>query len=95
MKLSIEEMRMLARKSRLALHDDELAEYAVDLDELERLSEALLPYGRENGGAVQASVGLSDLRTDEVRQGLTQAQCLELSPVCREEWIAVPRTVKE
>lgn len=95
MKLSMEEMRMLAQKSRLALRDDELAKYAVDLEELERLSEALLPYGRESDGVVTEPITLSELRTDEAKQGLTQAQCLELSPVCREEWIAVPRTVKE
>ena len=95
MKLSIEEMRALAQKAKLSLRDEELEQYAVDLAELEVLSHALLPYDRQATDAMQAPLGLSELREDRVQAGLTQAECLQLSPACQEEYIAVPRTVKE
>ena len=44
MKLSFEEMRVLAERMRLNLSDAELAVYAEDIASLEALSEALLPY---------------------------------------------------
>ena len=65
MRISIEEMRRLAARSRLALGEEELARYADVLAELERLSGALLPFEGARESDAEC-LTLSELRPDRV-----------------------------
>lgn len=58
-------MRELAARSRLALGDEELARYADELAELERLSGALLPFEGARGSDAECRT-LAELRPDRV-----------------------------
>ena len=94
MKLSLEDMRLLAQRARLALTDRELEEYARDLEALEQLSEALLPYA---GTALEEHDGqrLADMRQDAVKDSLSADTVTGLAPVCEGAYISVPCAVKE
>ena len=65
MRISIEEMRRLAARSRLALGEEELARYADELAELERLSGALLTFEGARESDAEC-LTLSELRPDRV-----------------------------
>ena len=94
MKVSMEEMRLLAHRSRLALSDGELQAYSLDIGELEELSEALLPYAVQVH-AEDAPQELSELREDAVRSGLSAETLLAMAPVRTGDCIKVPCAVKE
>lgn len=83
MRISIEEMRRLAARSRLALGEEELARYADELAELEQLSGALLPFedDRESDAACHT---LAELRPD---------RSTPLTPIGRD--FSVPRVLGE
>ena len=94
MKLSFEEMRVLAERMRLNLSDAELAVYAEDIASLEALSEVLLPYSEllceEN-----TVCPLSGMRTDAIKPSLPRTQAFANAQKHNEEFLCVPRVVGE
>ena len=94
MKLSIEEMRALADRMRLSLRDDELEAYACDLEELESLSMALLPY-TEACESARKGCSLSEMRQDEVLPSMTRETLLQNASLHNGTFICVPRVVGE
>ena len=94
MELSIDEVKLLAQRSRLALSEKELKKYARDLGALEELSAALLPFfGPAND--TEEPFGLSDMREDRVEAGICREEILKLSELRREEFFSVPCTLGE
>ena len=84
MRISIEEMRELAARSRLALgEEEELARYARELAELERLSGALLTFEGARESDAEC-LTLSELRPD---------RSTPLTPIGRD--FSVPRVLGE
>lgn len=94
MKLSLEEMRMLAERMRLNLSDEELAVYAEDIASLESLSEALLPY-QEPLCEESITCPLSAMRSDAVKPSLPRAQVFDNAQKHNGECFCVPRVVGE
>ena len=94
MELSIEEVILLAQRSRLALSDRELKKYAKDLGALEELSTALLPFfGPAND--TEEPFGLADMREDRVEAGLDREEILKLSDLRQGDFFSVPCTLGE
>ncbi|MBQ7346427.1 MAG: aspartyl/glutamyl-tRNA amidotransferase subunit C [Clostridia bacterium] len=94
MNISIEEMRLLAQLSRLALTDDELKKFAGDLCALEEFSSALLPFFGPVSDTDEPQ-GLAQMREDIVRAGLDREELLALSRLRENGYIAVPCKVRE
>lgn len=94
MKLSMEEIQLLARRSRLALTEQELEKYSRDLGALEELSEALLPY--TNGLSEEKEPQtLCRMRADECKEGLPREDWLMRAPARKGEYVPVPCVVEE
>ena len=94
MKLSIEELELLARRSRLILTEKEQEKYRRDLDALEELSSALLAYtnGVSDGQKMQR---LDGMREDRSTAGLSREVWLAASPVRKGDYGPVPCVVEE
>ena len=87
-------MRALAERMRLSLTDDELEAFAADLEELESLSRALLPY-TEACEAARKGCSLSAMREDEVLPSMTREALLQNASLHNGTFICVPRVVGE
>lgn len=94
MKLSMEEMRALAARMRLSLTDCELEAYACDLEELEKLSMAVLPY-TEACEDTRDACPLSRMREDEVKPSMARETVLQNASLHNGVSICVPRVVGE
>jgi Asp-tRNA(Asn)/Glu-tRNA(Gln) amidotransferase C subunit len=94
MKLSMEGMRALADRMRLSLTDCELEAYARDLEELETLSMALLPY-TEACEEMREECPLSQMRQDEEVPSITRETVLQNASLHNGVFICVPRVVGE
>ena len=92
MKLTVEDLQILARRSRLALRETELEKYRGDLEALEALSAALLPYS-DPVLDTDPPQGLCDMRADTVEPSLPREVLLSKAPVREGEYIAVPCVV--
>ena len=94
MELSIEEVKLLAQRSRLALSERELKQYAEDLAALEELSSSLLPFfGPQTD--VREPFGLANMRDDCVAPCLPREELLKLSELREGEFFSVPCTFGE
>ena len=92
MELTVEELKNLARRSRLALSDGELEKFRRDLEALEELSAALLPYA-DPVCDTDTPQGLCDMRADTVEPSLPREAVLSEVPVREGEYITVPCVV--
>lgn len=95
MNLRYDEVRELAARCRLSLTDAEIARYAVDLGELERLSAALLPFAEADASLAANARGLDALRPDAVREGLSREELLALGAQVNDGCFEVPAAVRE
>lgn len=93
MELTIDELRMLARRCRLALSEDELEKYRGDLNALEELSAALLPYEKRTE-QVRRVHGLSDLREDITVEPCDRELLLSQAPLRDGVYLSVPCAVE-
>lgn len=93
MELSRETVEALAYSCRLALTDEEIAQYCRDLGELEELAYALLALPSERHASTKA-VPLADLREDCLHAAYTREQMLAAAPHSSNGYIVVPRTVE-
>ena len=93
MELTIDELRILARRCRLALSEEELETYRGDLNALEELSAALLPYEKRTEQPHRVH-GLSDLREDVTVESCDRELLLGLSPVRDGAYPSVPCAVE-
>ena len=94
MKLSLEEMRALAKRMRLNLSDDELMRFAEDLASLEELSKALLPYA-EPLYEESMLCSLANMRADELKPSLSREESFANASQHNGEFLRVPRVVGE
>jgi len=94
MKLSIEELELLARRSRLILTEREQEKFCRDLDALEELSSALLAY--TNGITDEKTPQrLAEMRDDRVDKGLDREVWLSAAPARNDGYVPVPCVVVE
>ena len=93
MELTIDELRMLARRCRLALSEAELEKYRGDLNALEELSTALLPFEEITAQSCRVH-GLADLREDVTVEPCDRELLLGLSPVRDGVYPSVPCAVE-
>ena len=93
MKLTVEELEILARRSRLTLSEAELEKFRRDLGALEELSAALLPYAEPMSNTTDTPQRLCDMRADTVEPSLPRETVLSEVPVREGEYIAVPCVV--
>lgn len=93
MKLSKEELQIVAHRARLALTEEEIEQYCADLGALEELSAALLPYS-EPMLETDVPHGLEEMRADEVRPSFPREEMLGQAPVREGEYIVVPCAVE-
>lgn len=93
MELTNEELNILARRCRLTLDENELEKYRRDLDALEQLAAALLPYDGV-GETSSAFCGLSQMRSDAVRPFEDRESLLSEAPVREGAYLSVPCTVE-
>ena len=94
MKLSIEELGLLARRSRLVLTEKEQEKYCRDLGALEELSSALLEYA--NGALDEKEPqGLEAMREDRIANGLDRETWLSAAPLREGNYVPVPCVVEE
>lgn len=93
MELTNEELKMLARRCRLNLHEDELEKYRRDLFALEQLASALLPYDGV-GTDVLPSCSLSQMRQDVALPFKERERLLSEAPVREGAYLSVPCTVE-
>lgn len=94
MQLSIEELELLARRSRLVLTEKEREKYCNDLGALEELSSALLAY--DNGVTdAKKPQGLGGMREDRVTPSLDREMWLAGAPARNGDFIPVPCVVEE
>lgn len=94
MEISIEEIQLLARRSRLALTEAEQKKYAADLAALEQLSVALLPYSKAHEND-DAPVEPPVLREDRVERSLSPADVLSNAACRTGDCFTVPRVIEE
>ena len=94
MKLSIEELELLARRSRLVLTEKEQEKYCHDLGALEELSAALLAY---TSGVTEEKQPqrLDTMREDRVAIGLEREVWLSAAPARNGDYVPVPCVVEE
>ena len=94
MKLSVEDLELLAKRSRLILSEKEREKYRHDLGALEELSSALLEYthGLTDEEKPQH---LGDMRTDCVVTSLDREQWLAAAPARSGDYVPVPCVVGE
>ena len=92
MELTVDELQILARRSRLTLSEAELEKFRRDLGALEELSAALLPYA-DPVCDTDTPQGLCDMRADTVEPSLPRDVMLAETPVREGEYIAVPCVV--
>ena len=93
MELTVDELRLLARRCRLTLSEQELEKYCRDLGALEELSAALLPYD----GApekIWRTHGLADLREDATVAPCDRELLLSLAPLRDGDYFLVPCAVE-
>ena len=94
MKLSLEELGLLARRSRLVLTEKEQEKYRRDLDALEELSSALLAY--TNGVTDEKKPQrLDGMRDDHVATSLDREVWLSAAPARNGDYVPVPCVVEE
>lgn len=94
MKLSIEELELLARRSRLILTEKEQDKFCNDLGALEELSSALLEY--RNGVTDEAAPQrLAQMREDRAATGLDRERWLSAAPARSGNCVPVPCVVIE
>lgn len=93
MELTIDELRMLARRCRLSLTEEELEKYRGDLDALEALSAALLPF-EESTAQPRRVHGLEDLRKDVTVEPCDRELLLSQAPVRDGAYLSVPCAVE-
>lgn len=93
MELTIDELRMMARRCRLSLTEDELEKYRGDLNALEELSTALLPF-EESTVQARRVHGLSDLREDNTIEPCDRELLLLQAPVRDGAYLSVPCAVE-
>ena len=94
MKLSVEELGLLARRSRLILTEKEQEKYCRDLDALEELSAALLIYNKGIADEEEPQ-GLLQMREDNVDPGLDREIWLSEAPARNDAYVPVPCVVEE
>ena len=94
MQLSIEELELLARRSRLILTEKEQEKYRRDLGALEELSTALLAY-TECESEQEKTQRLDDMRPDRSAKGLDREAWLAAAPARKGDYIPVPCVVEE
>lgn len=93
MELTNEELKMLARRCRLNLHEDELEKYRRDILALEELASALLPYDGV-GAEDSLSCELSQMRQDVALPFEGYELLLSEAPVREGAYLSVPCTVE-
>lgn len=93
MELTNEELKMLARRCRLNLHEDELEKYRRDILALEELASALLPYDGV-GAEDSLSCELSQMRQDVALPFDGYELLLSEAPVREGAYLSVPCTVE-
>ncbi len=93
MELTIEELRVLARRCRLALREDELEKYRGDLSALEELSAALLPFEKRTDNP-RREHGLADLREDVTVAPCDRELLLKQAPLRDGAYLSVPCAVE-
>lgn len=94
MEISIEEIQLLARRSRLALTEAEMKKYAGDLAALEALSVALLPYAEAPDAPPLQNVA-PVLREDLAKPSLDTATVLANAGRQSANCFTVPRVIEE
>lgn len=87
------EVAELARAARLALTSEELMQYARDLEALEALaSSLLLPFEAES--VTEQPISLEGMRKDLATPCLPRDAWMLLTPMTKDGYFAVPRTVE-
>ena len=94
MQLSIEELELLARRSRLILTEKEQEKYRRDLGELEELSSALLAYTSVLN-TKECTQRLDGMREDRMESGLDRERWLAAAPARCGDYVPVPCVVEE
>ena len=94
MQLSIEELELLARRSRLILTEKEQEKYRRDLGDLEELSSALLAY-TSAVNTKESTQRLDGMRKDRAAQGLDRESWLAAAPARYGDYVPVPCVVEE
>ena len=94
--ISRDEVAHLARLSRLALTDDELDQYATQLDSILHHVAQVTEVAADDVPPTNHPGGLTDvLRDDVVTPGLTVDQALSGAPAVEQDRFAVPQILGE
>ncbi len=95
-KIKIEEVKKLAKLSRLEFGDDELAKFVKDFENILEQVNLINKVNTEGVELYEKTLDAKDeLRLDEIKQSFKQEEILQNAPQSEDGAFVVPTTVEE